>query len=219
MAIKDITGEKFGRLTVVSLAGTKLVGTRKKHRAIWNCQCDCGGTAVVTGASLRSGNTKSCGCLLRDITVDRCTSHGNATRKRQTKEYTTYLGMRSRCENPNSTDFADYMARGIYVCERWVNSFANFLSDMGKAPSAQHSIDRIDNDGPYSPENCRWALPRQQARNKRSTRYVEAFGKRMSVAELSEVIGKPYQSILYRINHNIPLDDWLKSTSIHGRDV
>ena len=161
-AIKDMPGRKFGRLTPIEDVG------RQRGAVVWRCLCDCGSMRDVTGASLRSGNTKSCGCLQKDGAAERCRDrerHGARRRGAAHLLYERWAGMIQRCTNPNHLRYADYGGRGITVCERW-RDFANFLVDVGDCPSGM-SLDRIDNDGNYEPGNCRWATPSEQRINQR----------------------------------------------------
>lgn len=190
----DLTGQIFGRLTVIKL-----------HRSVpgsgfsWDCRCECGKEAVVKTALLRNGGVRSCGCLMRDTARERHLQHGHNRSDARTGEYGSWAGAKTRCTNPNHPAFHNYGGRGISMCDRWLNSFELFLQDMGPKPTPQHSIDRINNDGNYEPGNCRWATSVEQGRNNRRTRMVELNGETRCIIEWCEILGTPQHRVRSRL--------------------
>lgn len=163
---KDISGLRSGRLIAIELSKINSRG------AFWVCICDCGNKSIVIGSNLRNGRTKSCGCLRKELLIKRNTSHNMS----KSAPYRTWRAMKNRCYNKKHPQYHDYGGRGVAVCDRWLNSFENFYSDMGDKPTSQHSIDKIDNNGNYEPKNCRWATATQQVRNQRiSKRNTSGF--------------------------------------------
>lgn len=156
----DLTGKIYARLTVVSRA------ENAGKEARWNCICECGGSATVYGISLKSGDTKSCGCLAREVTSKRTKTHGMFG----TPEWNAWASMKARCSQPSHANYSGYGARGIGVCKEWAESFDAFYKSMGPKPSPDHQLDRIDNDGNYEPENCRWATRLVNMQNRRVTK-------------------------------------------------
>lgn len=149
----DIIGKRFGRLIVI-----KFTHINKHGQSVWECICDCGAEATVSRSQLISGKTISCGCATL--------KHGYARRGRIDPTYITWRNMRNRCRKPSNKDYPNYGGRGITVCARWLNSFENFILDMGPKPLGM-TIDRIENDGNYEPGNCKWSTSVEQSHNRR----------------------------------------------------
>lgn len=184
----DRSGKKYGRLLVIRRAGSI------KGRPLFECLCDCGNSAIVRGAHLASGNTKSCGCANHKPP----TKHGMC----KTPEYISWCAMRTRCNNSNVPSYATYGGRGVSVCKRW-DDFTAFLADMGPRPSPKHSIDRIDNNGNYEPGNCRWATRQEQSLNTSRNVRVNVGGRMMSITEIARKTGLHRDTVRARIKRGV----------------
>lgn len=160
MQLKDMTGQRFGRLVVRERAPT----APGKYNTPWVCDCDCGGTKTVRGQHLRDEKIRSCGCLHRENVRTVNKTHGHKSHGHETRTYKSWYSMKRRCTYEGGNRWHRYGGRGITVCDRW-QSFEKFLADMGERPEGR-SIDRIDPDGNYEPGNCRWATPLEQQHNK-----------------------------------------------------
>lgn len=168
-AFNDITGYEFGRLTVISRI------KNKHNQYVWVCKCNCGNETVAAFNKLKSGAIKSCGCYGREI-IKKCSiTHGLA----KSSEYRSWDSMKQRCYNKNNNRYKNYGERGIKVCDRWLNSFENFLEDMGQKPSRKHTLDRLDNKLGYCKNNCRWLLNIEQQRNQTKSVFIEYNGEKM----------------------------------------
>lgn len=194
----NIEGCRFGRLTVISKSPSEGKGTR------WLCICDCGTQKVILGYRLRIGSVRSCGCLWTDAIV----KHG----KSSTAEYRSWNAMRHRCEDPKCQSFPNYGGRGIKVCRRWSASFPAFLEDMGNKPNPSLSIERRDNNGDYTPENCYWATDKEQQNNTRWNRRLTHNGQTKTVSEWAEETGLNPSTIHSRSRRDWPVSKILQRT-------
>jgi hypothetical protein len=176
----SLVGHTFGRLEVIQLAFSK-----PNHNTSWLCKCDCGNSVVVVGHALRTGHTKSCGCLKREVTAKRSRKQICDSRH---PLYKLWTNMHQRCSNPNIPAYARYGGRGIKVCERW-KSFTLFVADMPARPSPEHSIHRKDNDGNYEAKNCCWATPNEQVVSQPQTRFANVDGITDSVKGTARRVG------------------------------
>jgi len=176
----------------------KRCGSSHSKEVMWLCRCCCGNTHLVSGYSLRSVHTKSCGCLKNEKSATRFTKHGHRKNNQKSKTYRTWENIISRCKNPNHQYYYLYGGRGIGVCRR-LKKFENFLADMGEPPTVSCQIDRIDNNDHYKPGNCRWVEPQQNARNKRNNCILTYDGKTKSLPEWSEELGINRHTLWCRI--------------------
>lgn len=184
---ESLIGRTFGRLTVVGAAF-------KNERPAWVCNCECGASTVASTGNLNRGTTKSCGCLNRESVKTANLKHGHNGLGKRTKEYRAWAHIIGRCHNPSDKAFCNYGQRGIVVCDRWRDSFEAFLADMGNAPAGT-SIERINNDGPYAPGNCKWATRSEQSRNTRRTIFVDG----MCLKDACAARGISYEAAQMRI--------------------
>lgn len=176
---KDLTGQRFNRLLVVGPSPERV-----NRFVCWYCICDCGIQKTIRGLNLTQGRVQSCGCLNREKMAERRLKHGHWG----SSEYWTWALAKNRCTNSKNKQYRNYGGRGIQMSTDWLNSFAAFLHDMGNRPDG-YQLDRIDNDGNYCKENCRWATPTQQMRNTRVTGRISHNGQVLSFAEWSEITG------------------------------
>jgi hypothetical protein len=187
--VKDISGQRFTMLLVLFA-----VGRDARRNIIWRCKCDCGKEAEFIASALIHNLKRSCGCSpLRE-------QH----RQTGTKAYRCWKGIISRCCDPNHSAYARYGGRGITICERWRLSFTDFLTDMGQPTSEKHSIDRINNNGNYEPDNCRWADIHTQLRNYSANVWIELDGVRLIGVDWEKITGVKYRTVRYRLSRGWP---------------
>lgn len=191
----DLTGETFGRLRVLGREGIN-----KHGQLTWACECECGNRKVTLGMLLRKGQVQSCGCLQKEITASINKTHGKAA----TPIYYIWRSMMDRCHAPKSHAYSRYGGRGINVCERW-QSFEDFYADMGDRPEGK-SLERIDNNGDYSPENVVWADAKAQANNRRSNVILEHNGEKKTMQQWADQLGVKIQTIWARIDRGWTVD-------------
>lgn len=207
--LKNEAGKRYGNLQVISFNSTR------RGSAMWNCICDCGKESVVMGADLRRGATTSCGCYGLERTRAANRKHGHSAKNESTRTYDTWRGIKKRCSNPKAVGYENYGGRGIKVCERWWNSFENFLKDMGEKPIGM-SIGRINNNGNYCPENCRWETREQQANNSRNCRYINFGGKIQNSLAWAKELGIKPSVLSWRLNNGWTIEEAL-TTPYHPK--
>ncbi len=208
----DLTGERFGRLLVI-----EKIGCIKKKGSVWKCLCDCGKTVEVLGTYLRRGDTKSCGCYHSDSVRRMMLTHG----KSKTRLYRVWAGIKNRCNNPNSSNYKYYGAQNITMCEEWEKSFEVFEKwalDSGYDESAKPQVctlDRIDNESGYSPDNCRWTDHTHQCNNQKSNRLFEYNGVIHTMAEWAKIFKMNYSTLRARIRKGMNFEDAINKPTRH----
>lgn len=184
-AIIHEPGERFGAWTLIEMT-PRIKGS---HHVWWTCRCDCGTQRSVHGNTLRSGASKSCGCVSGEKCRIRRTTHGATSGGRRTPEFKIWIGVVERCRTPSHTSYKNYGGRGIRVSQEWSASFQTFLDDMGPKPSPKHSIERINNNGNYEKGNCCWILRSNQNANKRTTVFLTFNGETMPAGLWAKRLG------------------------------
>lgn len=204
--IQNISGQKFGRLTAVDISH------RVKNRTYWNCTCECGKSTKVTIHKLRSGWTSSCGCYMKQRQREGQLTHGMSA----TSESYAYTNMMNRCTRPTDSHYPRYGGRGIKVCDRWQgeNGRFNFHSDMGKKPGPNYSLERKDNNGPYSPDNCIWADRMAQGQNTSRNRNFTYNGKTQCMSAWCRELGLSSTGILTRLKHGWSIERILSTPKL-----
>lgn len=220
---KDIAGNRYGRLVALGPVGR---ANDTSSSIIWHCRCDCGNEIMTRLVNLRTGDTRSCGCLNREHQSrfgKKRKSHGMS----RTQEYNSWCAMIARCENTNNPNYGMYGARGIRICLRWRDSFDNFLADIGHKPASRQSVDRIDVNGHYScgnceecvrmgwKANCRWANHTEQANNTRQNHFLEFCGERLTIAQWSQKLNINRGTLLNRIKSGWPIEKALTTPAKH----
>lgn len=198
----DLTGNRYGRLMVVKLDHLQKLPCGKIER-YYLCKCDCGNYKVIRSCSLRNGNTSSCGCYAKEMLSQRQTIHSMS----KTALYKAWRNMKIRCSNPNYTDYCDYGGRGISICEEWLlfENFKKWALENGYKEEIKNgknilSLDRIDVNKGYSPDNCRWATNKTQANNKRNNVRYYYNGKNLTLGEWAEITGICYGTLSTRVH-------------------
>ena len=194
----ELTGRRFARWVVISR------DTRPRY---WMCRCDCGTVRSVFVGHLKRGNTSSCGCLHKELSKARATKHD----AHGSPEYRAWSLAKTRCTNPNREKYRRYGARGIRMCERWANDFSVFLADMGHKPAGT-SLERINNDGPYAPDNCRWATPAEQSRNTIRNKRITIDGETRIASDWASSVGVPAGRIYARLRAG-----WTHREVVYGK--
>lgn len=208
MQNKSLLGLRFGRLTVL-----EELAERQTGKKLWRCVCDCGNETRSTTGNLKSGKSSSCGCYRRDRTVECLSTH----KMSRSREYAIWVGMHNRCRWNGHTNYQNYGGRGIRVCERWAD-FQSFYDDMGPCPSGL-TIERINVDGDYTPENCKWETKTEQQYNKSTTRWIVYKGERMAVGKTVHLVGDivSISVALHRLTRGWSVDDALTHPLVSPR--
>lgn len=189
----DLIGQRFGRWTVIEKADFY---RNKGKKVVWRCKCECGNEGYVTTDKLRDGRSQSCGCRIKDRAKETHFKHGDSN----SRLYNIWTHMKSRCYRKSDAAYLNYGGRGITVCEEWISDYDNFKNwALSNGYVDTLTIDRIDVNGNYTPENCRWATPKEQACNRRNNVYLEVDGEKHLLTEWSKIVGISVSTISQRL--------------------
>ena len=195
----DLTGQRYGRLVFV-----RQFKKDNHNRWMWECLCDCGNTTVVLPNNVKNGSISSCGCLKKDLLHEKLYKHGIPGSHHL---YRIWSSMKRRCNSPNTKEYAHYGGRGIYVCDEWMHDAKAFYDwSMANGWKEGLTLDRIDNDGPYCPDNCRWVTYKIQMNNKSNNIRIDWKGENHTLSEWSEIVGLNVETLKYRIEVGWPVD-------------
>lgn len=204
-------GTKFNMLEFVEKR--KSIKDGKVTKSVGLFKCDCGLEKEYRILDVKNGHTKSCGCIRKTCNI----KHGQTINRNISKEYTAWQNMKERCMNVNKEEYVNYGGRGIKVCDRWLESFSNFYEDMGEAYDESYSLDRIDNNGNYSPENCRWASKKEQSLNTRSNVRINYNSENLTIREWAEKTKIPVSTITYRYYKNMSTEKIFYKGKLYNR--
>ena len=207
---RDLTGQRYGKLTVL-----KYSHSNHRGRAMWLCQCDCGNETVVLGNALTQGNTKTCGCSKVENATKLKYKHGY----RSTRLYRIWLNMHTRCSNEQTNCYTNYGKRGIKICNEWQEFLPFYEWAMANGYRDDLTIDRIDNNGNYCPENCRWSTRVEQSNNTRKNHFVTYNGQTHTIAEWAKITGLSRSVITQRINKSKWSVEKALTTPVKGRKI
>lgn len=209
--IAEYIGKKFSRLTILKEGSSIKYGKTTMRKVV--CRCDCGTEKEVDFNSIKSGRSTSCGCFNKENAKRIHTKHGKAMLETGVRhpDYCIWIKMKSRCLNPNDKSYKSYGGRGISVCDRWKDSFENFIEDMGWRPNNNYSIERIDYNGNYCPENCKWVHKSEQTKNTRRVKTIKYQNSYYCLADLCRLLDLPYGTMRHRVyDLNMPFSEAIK---------
>lgn len=207
--IKDLSGQKFGRLTAIKFVDVN----HKNRKAMWICKCDCGNTLLVESSQLTSGNTKSCGCIKKDLNKTRAVKHGYYN----SRLYKIWYDMKRRCYDKRRTEYKYYGGSGIQVCDNWLDNYINFYNWAKNNGYADNlTIERIDYSKNYCPENCKWIPQKDQTQNSRHNHFITFNNKTMTITQWSRELGINRKTIRERLNKGWKIENVLSPQKYTG---
>lgn len=209
--MNDYIGKKYGRLTILKEGKMAQYGSTKMRKVI--CQCECGNQKEIDLNSIKRGKSISCGCYMREVSTKNSTTHGKTMLKPGVKhpDYSIWIKIKGRCLNPNTKCYHHYGGRGIKICDRWKDSFENFIQDMGWRPNINYSIERIDVNGDYCSENCKWIHKSEQTRNTRRVKLIKYNGNLYCLSDLCRLLKLPYSTMRHRVyDLKLPFEEAIK---------